>query len=88
MCVCVGMSVRCLTVCVCIYEESVCVRAVPLLRERGLPGLLFLREPDLEGCELHLDASSTSELDDSPELDDDSELHDSENGLLLSRVAF
>lgn len=56
--------------------------AVPLLSERGLPGLPSLREPE-EAWELQREPSSSPELEDSSELDDSSE-----NGLLLSRVAF
>lgn len=55
---------------------------VPLLRERGLPGLLSFLELE-EVWELHREPSSSPELDDSSELDESSE-----KGLLLSRVAF
>lgn len=57
-------------------------QTAPLLSERGLPGLLSLREED-EVCELQGALSSSPELDASSELDDCSH-----SGLLLSRVAF
>lgn len=44
-------------------------RVLPLLRERGLPGLLSLRELE-EVWELQKEPSSSSELDESSELDD------------------
>lgn len=55
---------------------------VPLFRERGLPGLLSLREL-VEVCELLREPSSSPELDESSEPDESST-----KGLLLSRVAF
>lgn len=42
---------------------------IPLLRERGLPGLLSLRELE-DVFELQKEPSSSSELDDSSELDE------------------
>lgn len=53
------------------------------MRERGLPGLpSFLELEDVRELQMEL-SSSPPELEDSSELDDSSE-----NGLLLSRVAF
>lgn len=67
----------------CAQGQFNCPIFVPLLSERGLPGLLSsLREPD-DVCELQTEPSSSPELDESSELD-----VSSENGLLLRRVAF